>query len=62
MCLPLLVVNLLLLNKAIGPKKTNLISLPFAYLFLKAACNSSKLNLKRLPFKLLTESPLGILL
>ena len=40
-CFPLLVVNIKLLNNAIGPKLTSLISLPFAYLELSTLLTNS---------------------
>ena len=54
--------SLKLLNKAIGPKLTSLLSLPFPYLDLSAFLKPSKLRSKYLFNKLITESSLGILI
>ena len=61
-CLSDDVVNLNLLNKAIGPRLTNLISLASSYLFLLAACNTSKFNTRSFFNKEITESSVGILI
>ena len=50
-----------LLNKAIGPKLVNLISLPSTYLLPVAACNTSKFRSRRLSNTLFRLSSLGIL-